>query len=75
MLPTRLTQGLQKLVQDRVIAPLLGRNAKLDRPPLALRLLGKSALLRRLPARAVGLGFRPEHIHSPQSVALRPAGP
>ncbi|HEU4958922.1 MAG TPA: FAD-dependent oxidoreductase [Sphingomonas sp.] len=67
MLPTRLTQGLQKLVQDRVIAPLLGREATLDRPPLALRLLAECPLLRRLPARAVGLGFRPEHVRSPES--------
>ena len=74
MLPTRLTQGLQKLVQDRVIAPLLGREARLDRPPLALRLLAASPLLRRLPARAVGLGFRPEHVRSPEASPSRREG-
>jgi 2-polyprenyl-6-methoxyphenol hydroxylase-like FAD-dependent oxidoreductase len=66
MLPTRLTQGVQKLVQDRVVAPLLA-GSQFDRPPLALRLLGKVPILRRLPARVIGLGFRPEHVHSPEA--------
>ncbi|HVI98589.1 MAG TPA: FAD-dependent oxidoreductase [Sphingomonas sp.] len=67
MLPTRLTQGMQKLVQDRVIAPLLSDDSRFDRPPLALRLLGGCPQLRRLPARAIGLGFRPEHVRSPKA--------
>jgi 2-polyprenyl-6-methoxyphenol hydroxylase-like FAD-dependent oxidoreductase len=65
MLPTRLTQRVQEMVQDRVIAPLLAEGAKLDRPPALIELLAHVPLLRRLPARAVGLGFRPEHVHSP----------
>jgi 2-polyprenyl-6-methoxyphenol hydroxylase-like FAD-dependent oxidoreductase len=65
MLPTRLTQGMQKLIQDRVITPLLDDGARLDKPPLLLSALARVPLLRRLPARIVGLGFRPEHIHSP----------
>jgi 2-polyprenyl-6-methoxyphenol hydroxylase-like FAD-dependent oxidoreductase len=67
MLPTRLTQGLQELIQNRVIAPLLSDNAGFDRPPLALRLLDRCPFLRRLPARAIGLGFRPEHVRSPDA--------
>ena len=66
MLPTRLTQRVQELVQDRVIAPLLEEDAKLDHPPALLALLARVPLLRRLPARVVGLGFRPEHVHSPK---------
>jgi 2-polyprenyl-6-methoxyphenol hydroxylase-like FAD-dependent oxidoreductase len=65
MLPTRLTQRVQELVQDRVIAPLLKDGARLDHPPALLALLARIPLLRRLPARMVGLGFRPEHVHSP----------
>jgi 2-polyprenyl-6-methoxyphenol hydroxylase-like FAD-dependent oxidoreductase len=67
MLPTRLTQAVQKLVQDRVIAPLLEDDAKLDHPPALLALLARVPLLRRLPARMVGLGFRPEHVRSPEA--------
>ena len=61
-LPTRLTQGLQIFIQNRVIASVL-RSTDTPRPPLALRLLDRSALLRRIPARVIGMGFRPEHVH------------
>lgn len=67
MRPVRLTQALQKLVQDNLIAPLLGEGATLDKPPLAARLLDRLPLLRRLPARAVGMGLRPEHVRSPDA--------
>ncbi|MGN6269275.1 MAG: FAD-dependent oxidoreductase [Sphingomonas sp.] len=67
MLPTRLTQRMQELVQDRVIAPLLEDDARLDHPPALLALLARIPLLRRLPARVVGLGFRPEHVRSPKA--------
>ena len=65
MFPTRITQGMQKAVQDRVIAPLLGSGAALERPPMLLELLDRWPRLRRLPARIVGLGVRPEHVNSP----------
>jgi len=32
------------------------------KPPLAVRLLAKIPFLRRIPARIVGLGVRPEHV-------------
>jgi 2-polyprenyl-6-methoxyphenol hydroxylase-like FAD-dependent oxidoreductase len=67
MRPAQLTQAVQKLVQDTVIAPLLSDDAKLDKPPLAVRLLDRMPLLRGLPARLVGLGFRPEHVRSPDA--------
>ena len=38
-----------------------GRRGKLS-PPLALRLLARFPLLRRLPARLIGIGVRPEHV-------------
>ena len=59
-LPTRVTQRLQLLVQERVIARVLGGGAL--SPPLALRLLARFPLLQRLPARLVGIGVRPEHV-------------
>ena len=59
--PTRLTQTLQRVIQDRIIAPVLADDGAPLRPPLALRLLDRLPWLQRFPARIVGLGFRPEH--------------
>jgi 2-polyprenyl-6-methoxyphenol hydroxylase-like FAD-dependent oxidoreductase len=59
-LPTRVTQWLQVALQRRIIARVLGETGAL-KPPLALRLLAKVPFLRRIPARIVGLGIRPEH--------------
>ncbi|HSE04704.1 MAG TPA: FAD-dependent oxidoreductase [Methylomirabilota bacterium] len=66
--PTRITQGLQILVQRRVISQALqgGAGARMT-PPLFVRLLARYSLLQRLPARLVGVGIRPEHIHSPNT--------
>jgi 2-polyprenyl-6-methoxyphenol hydroxylase-like FAD-dependent oxidoreductase len=59
--PTRATQWLQLAVQRRVIAPALNEAAPF-RPPLLLRLMAKSRALRRIPARLIGVGVRPEHV-------------
>ena len=67
LLPTRLTQAVQKAIQDRIVQPLLASTEPMTRPPLAARLLDEVALLRRLPARILGLGFRPEHVKSPEA--------
>jgi len=69
----KLTQGMQKLVQDAIIAPLLAGTEPLDAPPLAARLLDRIPLLRRIPARVVGMGFRPEHVRSPEASPVTPA--
>ena len=66
-LPTRLTQWFQVMVQNRVIANVLagtglGSDSTL---PLPLRLLGRFPILRRIPARLIGVGVRPEHVRSP----------
>lgn len=61
MLPTRLTQGLQRAIQDRVMTRVLNLTHD-PKPPLAVRLLNRFAWLRRIPARLVGIGFRPEHV-------------
>jgi 2-polyprenyl-6-methoxyphenol hydroxylase-like FAD-dependent oxidoreductase len=62
--PVRLTQMAQVAVQNNGIARALGEAAA---PPLALRLITRFAFLRRLLGRLVGLGFRPEHVRSPQA--------
>ncbi len=60
-LPTRVTQWLQVTVQRRIIARVLGDRRPFS-PPLAIRLLATVPFFRRVPARIVGLGLRPEHV-------------
>jgi 2-polyprenyl-6-methoxyphenol hydroxylase-like FAD-dependent oxidoreductase len=74
MLPTRIVQGAQKAVHDRVLTPLVIRKAVLDKVPWPLRLFERIPFLRRIPARLVGLGVRREHIRSPDA-GLRRAAP
>jgi 2-polyprenyl-6-methoxyphenol hydroxylase-like FAD-dependent oxidoreductase len=70
--PTRMTQGLQVLAHKRFIGPALALKAPITRLPLPLALLGRFPILRRIPARIVGLGFRPEHVHTPAADATIP---
>lgn len=59
--PARVTQAAQIAIQNRVITPLLAADKPIT-PPWPLRLLQRFPLLRRLPARMVGMGVRPEHV-------------
>jgi 2-polyprenyl-6-methoxyphenol hydroxylase-like FAD-dependent oxidoreductase len=61
--PTRATQRLQVFVQDRVIKRALGSTKPLTLP-WPLKLFGPCPFLRRIPARVVGIGFRPEHVRA-----------
>jgi 2-polyprenyl-6-methoxyphenol hydroxylase-like FAD-dependent oxidoreductase len=61
--PARVTQRLQILVQDRIIARVLGSRGPL-RPPVFLRLAARFSMLRRIPGRLIGMGVRPEHVSS-----------
>ena len=67
LFPTRVIQAGQKAVHDRVLTPLVLRRAVLEKVPLALRLFERFPILRRIPARLVGLGVRREHIRSPDA--------
>ncbi|GAC1355148.1 MAG: FAD-dependent oxidoreductase [Variovorax sp.] len=66
--PVRVTQAAQRLVQDRLLVPVLGGKVRAahGHVPWPLRLLARWPALRTLPARAVGLGVRPEHVGSPR---------
>jgi 2-polyprenyl-6-methoxyphenol hydroxylase-like FAD-dependent oxidoreductase len=66
--PTRLTQAFQVAVQNNILQRVLQDTDGIA-PPLAVRMLARFAWLRRIPARMVGLGARPEHIHSPRASA------
>jgi 2-polyprenyl-6-methoxyphenol hydroxylase-like FAD-dependent oxidoreductase len=60
-LPTRITQALQVLVQERVIGRALDDSRSL-RGGLLLKALDRFPALQRVPANIVGVGFRPEHV-------------
>jgi 2-polyprenyl-6-methoxyphenol hydroxylase-like FAD-dependent oxidoreductase len=62
--PTRVIQRIQVFVQDKVVSAALGADKALE-APLPLRLMSRFAWLRRIPARLVGMGVRPEHVHTP----------
>jgi 2-polyprenyl-6-methoxyphenol hydroxylase-like FAD-dependent oxidoreductase len=62
--PTRVTQAFQVAVQNNILRRVLQDADGLE-PPLAVRALARYRWLRRIPARVVGLGVRPEHIQSP----------
>jgi len=63
-LPTRLTQGFQVFAHQHLIDPALRSRAPIRRLPLPLKLLQQFPVLRRIPARMLGLGFRPEHVRT-----------
>jgi len=65
--PTKVIQAAQKAVHNRVLTPLVIRKAVLTKVPWPLRLFALFPVLRRIPARLVGLGVRREHIRSPDA--------
>jgi 2-polyprenyl-6-methoxyphenol hydroxylase-like FAD-dependent oxidoreductase len=60
--PTRATQRFQILIQNNVIRRILGGAETLS-VPWPLKVLRRWPILRRIPARLLGLGFRPEHVN------------
>ena len=63
-LPTRLTQWAQVQVQKRIFGRALGSTQQFS-PPWFLRLFKRFPVLRRIPARLIGIGVRPEHLRTP----------
>jgi 2-polyprenyl-6-methoxyphenol hydroxylase-like FAD-dependent oxidoreductase len=61
--PTRVTQSVQVFLQNHVIGRVL--KSRLVSLPWPLRLLRRFPVLRRIPARLIGVGVRPEHVKSP----------
>jgi len=61
LFPARATQAAQVFVQDRIIAPALASDGTL-KVPFVLRLMQWFPILRRLPARIIAMGVRPEHV-------------
>ena len=68
-LPTRIIQSGQVFVQNRVISRVLGKSQSMPLPWI-FRLLRRWPFLRRIPARLIGVGVRPEHVRTPDAYPL-----
>jgi len=64
-IPTRVTQWLQIAIQRGVVRRVLRSGGGTLRVPLPLRLIARFPRRRRIPARMIGLGVRPEHVRTP----------
>ena len=62
--PTKVTQWAQVQVQERILSTVLGTRQTV-RAPWFLRLFKRFPILRRIPARLIGIGVRPEHVKTP----------
>jgi hypothetical protein len=67
----KMTQALQIVAQKRVLIGVLGSDKPM-RPPAVTRLFEMFPPLRAIPAYVVGVGFRPEHVHTPERIATVP---
>jgi 2-polyprenyl-6-methoxyphenol hydroxylase-like FAD-dependent oxidoreductase len=61
--PMKVIQKMQLTVQNRLIDPLLD-SSKPMKAPWAMKLFNIFPFLRRIPARIVGIGVRPEHVRT-----------
>jgi 2-polyprenyl-6-methoxyphenol hydroxylase-like FAD-dependent oxidoreductase len=66
MFPTRVTQALQVALQNRVIDPVLAAG-RTPAVPGIVKLMQRWTWLQRIPARAIGVGIRPEHVRVPRA--------
>jgi 2-polyprenyl-6-methoxyphenol hydroxylase-like FAD-dependent oxidoreductase len=66
LFPARAVQGIQVFVHKKVLSPMIAGGSRPLAVPWPVRLLNHVPALRRLMARAIGLGVRPEHVQSPE---------
>ena len=63
--PVRITQAMQVVVQNRLISLALKPGDRPLTPPFPVRVINALPWLQGITARFIGLGVRPEHVHSP----------
>jgi 2-polyprenyl-6-methoxyphenol hydroxylase-like FAD-dependent oxidoreductase len=63
--PVRMTQRMQVVGQDTIVAMALKQGGQPLKAPLPLRIVTAVPWLQGITARFLGLGVRPEHVHSP----------
>src|SRR5579862_340657 len=66
--PTRATQKVQIVIQNAVIRRVL-TSSKPIKAPWILKQMQRLPALRRIPARVIGMGFRPEHVRTREVLA------
>jgi 2-polyprenyl-6-methoxyphenol hydroxylase-like FAD-dependent oxidoreductase len=69
--PAKATQAMQVFIQKKLISRIF-EGGGATQPPALLRLFVLFPVLRRLPARLIGIGIRPERIRSPLLPPERP---
>jgi 2-polyprenyl-6-methoxyphenol hydroxylase-like FAD-dependent oxidoreductase len=62
--PTVMTQRMQILIQNNVLGAALRSPKRITELPWQLKLMGIFPFLRRIPARLIGVGFRPEKVRN-----------
>jgi 2-polyprenyl-6-methoxyphenol hydroxylase-like FAD-dependent oxidoreductase len=67
--PARVIQRVQVTIQNQVLSPVISSTPHALTVPLPMKLLDRFPVLRRWPAQLVGVGVRPEHVHSPSESA------
>jgi 2-polyprenyl-6-methoxyphenol hydroxylase-like FAD-dependent oxidoreductase len=65
LFPAKVIQGFQVAVHNRLLKPLVSGAHRPPKAPWPLKVLDAVPWLRRWPAQLLGLGVRPEHVHSP----------
>jgi 2-polyprenyl-6-methoxyphenol hydroxylase-like FAD-dependent oxidoreductase len=67
--PVRMTQAMQVVVQNNIISVALKPGDQPLRVPVFARVVNALPWLQGVTARFIGLGVRPEHVHSPVAPA------
>jgi len=62
-----VTQWAQVQMQNRILGRVLGSSQPVA-APWVIRLFNRFPVLRRIPARLIGIGVRPEHVKTPKVV-------
>jgi hypothetical protein len=65
-MPMRVIQWIQVQIQNRILSRVLAGGAR-PKPPALVRLFNALPVLRRVPARIIGMGPRPEHVRTPEA--------
>jgi hypothetical protein len=64
--PVRITQAMQVVAQNNIVSAALKAGGAPLKVPLVVRLITAVPWLQGITARFVGIGVRPEHVHSPE---------
>ncbi|MDB5822636.1 MAG: Monooxygenase, binding [Herminiimonas sp.] len=76
LFPARVTQAVQVAIQNRLLVPVLqGDQNRRLKAPWPVRMLDRWPVLRVIPAYAVGIGARPEHVQTEVVSATSAAAP